>query len=228
MTLRMQKLVPLLCALMLCAGTAAASATDATYEYRILHPRYGDIGTYSNVVRQTGDLTEVSTELRVSVKVLGIVMYREEATRTEHWRGDRLVGFEGVTVTNGARLEVRGEAKGDNFVVTTPSGSITAPGKVHPSNPWARVVLETDMMMSTKSGRVDKVKVTGGNEEAVTFDGKSQRLKQFEIDGPKRQFVWFDSNNTVVAFRTEEDGAPIDFVLTRKAASASGRQSARH
>ena len=58
-----------------------------------------------------------------------------------------------------------------------------------------------------------------GSEEAVTFDGKPQRLKQFEIDGPKRQFVWFDNDNNVVAFRTEEDGAPIDFVLTRRDAS---------
>jgi len=228
MNLSVKKLVPLLCVLMLCAGTAAASATDATYQYRILHPRYGDIGTYSNIVRQTGDTTEVSTQLNVAVKVLGIVMYREEATRTEHWQGNRLVAFEGVTVTNGARLEVRGEAKGDNFVVSTPSGNVTAPGKVHPSNPWALAVLNTDFMMSTKSGRVDKVTVTGGKEEAVTFDGKPQHLKQFEIDGPKRQFVWVDNNDTVVAFRTEEDGSPIDFILTRREASDSGQQSAQH
>jgi len=118
-------------------------------------------------------------------------------------------------VTNGAKLAIHGEAKGDQFLVTTPDGTVAAPGKVHPSNPWGSSVLKTDVMMGAKTGRVDNVKVSGGELVPATFDGKTFQLHRFEIDGTKRQFVWFDDNGVAVAFQTEEDGAPIDFILSR-------------
>jgi hypothetical protein len=48
------------------------------------------------------------------------------------------------------------------------------------------------------------------------------RLHQYEIVGDKRQFVWLDSSGTPVAFRTEEDGAPVDFVLASPQEAATG------
>lgn len=193
----------------------AAWATQTTYEYHIEHPRYGDIGTYTNVVKDFGDAIEVDSEIHVAVRMLGMVMYREEGTRTEHWQGNRLVGFDSITVTNGTRIEVHGEAKGDAFVVTTPSGTIAAPPQVHPSNPWALQVLDTDMVMSTKSGRVERVNVSGGEIESVNFDGQELRLHHYDVVGTKRDEVWLDDRGVSVAFRTEDQGSPIDFILSR-------------
>ena len=156
--------------LLLCRPVAAA---DADYEYHIEHPTYGDIGTYSNIVRDFGDHIQVDTQLHVAVRLLGVVVHREEATRTETWQGGRLVRFDGVTETNGTKLAIHGEARGDQFVVTTPSGTITAPGRVHPSNPWSATVLNTDIMMSAKSGRIEKVSVSPGTIEQVKFDGQN-------------------------------------------------------
>lgn len=202
------------------AGTAlalwplAAPASTVVYDYHIEHPRYGDIGTYSNVVKQTGDDAEIDSELHVAVKLLGIVMFREDAKRVEHWKNNRLVAFTGVTVTNGTRIELAGRAQGDKFVITRQDGTITAPARVHPSNPWAPMVLESDVMMSTRTGDVDKVRVSGGEVDAVTFDGKPFRLHRYEIDGTARNFVWLDDGGVAVAFRTERNGTPIDFVLS--------------
>jgi Family of unknown function (DUF6134) len=192
----------------------AAWASQTVYEYHIEHPRYGDIGTYTNVVQDQGGGTEVHSDLRVAVKILGIVMFREEGTRTEEWRGNRLVGFNATTDTNGDTITVHGEAKGDAFVLTTPTGTIDAPPQVHPSNPWAAHVLDTDFMMSTKTGHVERVSVTGGKVEPVTFDGKQFQLHHYDVVGTKHQQVWLDDQGTVVAFRTEEDGSPVDFILT--------------
>lgn len=192
-----------------------AHAADTVYEYHIEHPRYGDIGTYRNTIRETGADAQVDTDMHVAVKVLGIVVFREDAKRTENWQGDRLMRFASVTDTNGTKIEVHGEAHDDSFIVTTPTGTITAPAQVHPSNPWTTKVFDTDVMMSTKSGRVEKVSVTGGRIEPVTFDGIDFRLKRYDIVGTKRQSVWLDDRGVPVAFRTEEDGASVDFVLNR-------------
>src|SRR6185437_16439575 len=155
----------------------------------------------------------IQTELKVAVRKIGIVVYRQEARRAEHWRHDRLMSYESVTVTNGDKLEVRGEARGNGFAITTPSGTVMAPGNVHPSNPWSAMVLKTDYMMSTKTGRLTHVQVKGGQEQPVALAGATMRLRQYEIISDKQQFVWLDSRGTPVAFRTEEDGAPVDFVL---------------
>jgi hypothetical protein len=74
-----------------------AVAAAETFEYRIDHPTYGEIGRYVNIVRQGRGETEVDSELRIAVKVLGITVYREEAQRVEHWRSDMLVSFDGTS-----------------------------------------------------------------------------------------------------------------------------------
>jgi hypothetical protein len=205
----------------LAAGPARAASE--VYAYRVIHPTYGEIGTYTNIVDRSGDDTDVQTELKVAVRKIGIVVYRQEARRAEHWRNDRLVSFEGVTITNGNKLEVHGEARQGGFAITTPSGTVMAPGNVHPSNPWSAMVLDTDYMMSTKTGRLVHVRVSGGEERAVALAGSTRRLHQYEIVGDKHQFVWLDERGTPVAFRTEEDGAPVDFVLASRHEAANDR-----
>jgi Family of unknown function (DUF6134) len=192
-----------------------AVAAAETFEYRIDHPTYGEIGRYVNIVRQGRGETEVDSELRIAVKVLGITVYREEAQRVEHWRSDMLVSFDGTTVTNGNRIELHGEARNGGFVITTPSGPVVAPANVHPSNPWSPAVLKADVMMSTRTGRIMPVAVTGGEERTITLAGHQMRLHQYEVVGEKHQFVWFDESGRPVAFRTEQEGSNIDFVLVR-------------
>lgn len=191
-----------------------ALAARELYQYRVIHGTYGDIGTYTNSVERSGDQIRVDSELHIAVKIVGIVVFREEARRSEYWRNDRLVSFDGVTVTNGNKLEVRGEARDGGFAVTTPAGTVMAPAGVHPSNPWSPMILNAPVMMSTKTGRLVGVHVTGGEEEPVAFDGNTRRLHQYEIVSDKHQFVWFDDRGVAVAFRTEERGDPVDFVLT--------------
>src|SRR5215471_232100 len=118
------------------SGPAFAGSTQS-YTYTIQHPQYGDIGTYVDTVVQDGDTRRIETKMHVAVKILGITMFREEADRTEIWRGDRLVGFDGVTTTNGEAMEVHGKAQGDAFLIQSPRGTEIAPADIYPSDPWA-------------------------------------------------------------------------------------------
>lgn len=198
-------------------------AAGQVYEYRIEHPKYGDIGTYTNTVEQNGDSTDVRTDLRVAVRFLGFVLFRQEATRIEHWQKDRLISFTGTTETNGDKIEVRGEARGAQFVVVTPTGTYTAPANVHPSNPWSPQVLNTDVMMSTKTGKVENVRVIPSGEEPVTFNGVPMRLHRYEIISDKDQLVWLDDRGVTVAMRSPENGVPVDFVLKSNSPQTASR-----
>lgn len=203
------------------AQATSAVAAPQILTYQVEHPTYGNIGIYSNTIDQKGDSIDVRTQLHVAVKVLGISMFKQDADRLEHWEKGRLTAFQGGTDDNGKQIAIDGKAQGDSFVILSPLGNFTAPAKVHPSNPWGAQSLNTDVMMSTKTGRVMNVVVTDTGEANVTLDGQTVKLHQYFIEGEKHQVVWLNDAGVVVAFQTEEDGQRITFVLQKDAPAAA-------
>lgn len=197
-----------------CVTPVSAYAATHVLTYNIEDPTYGTIGTYTNIVSQNGASADVRTELHASVSVLGVRLFHQDATREEQWQNQRLVTFRSTTDDNGTNITVNGQANGSSFVIHSSSdGTVTAPPQVHPSNPWAPFLLHTDVIMSTKTGKVNRVAVTDTGEVGMTFDGRSMRVRQWFVDGDKHQVVWLDSRGVVVAFQTQENDKPISFVL---------------
>jgi hypothetical protein len=205
-------------------GGGAAAESRQTYTYDVEHPRYGNIGTYTDTVTRDGDTRRIDTKMRIAVKVLGITMFREDADRTETWRGGRLVGFDGVTVTNGKSVKIHGRAQGDRFDITTPSGTTHAPAGVYPSTPWSAALPNPSFMMSTRSGQVLPAKETGPEPAVVSLYGAQIPVRHYEIQTDKRQDVWLNARGIPVRFRTVEDGTPIDFVLSAEQVAQLRRQ----
>lgn len=211
-------------AMLALAPVAFAQGPTEVLTYNVEHPSYGNIGTYTNTVSQDGNVANVRTDLHIAVKVIGIQLFHQDATREERWDNEHLVSFKSNTDDNGTQIGVTGQADGNAFHITsTANGSLTAPPQVHPSNPWAPFVLDTDTMMSTKTGKVSPVVVKDTGEVTMTFDGKQMRVHQWFVDDDKHQVVWIDDRGVVVAFQTQEQGSPINFVLkTETAAVAPG------
>jgi hypothetical protein len=223
----MQKLALTLASSVFAASLAAiplalAQGSTEVMTYNVEHPTYGNIGTYTNIVSQDGNTADVHTDLHIAVKVVGIRLFHQDATREERWDNQQLVGFKSTTDDNGTQIAVTGEAEGNGFHInSTAAGVVTAPPQVHPSNPWAPFVLHTDTMMSTKTGKVTPVVVKDTGVVTMTFDGKPMRVQQWFVDDDKHQVVWIDDHNVVVAFQTQEDGSPINFVLKTETASGA-------
>jgi hypothetical protein len=173
-------------------------------------------------VSQDGNAADVRTDLHIAVKLVGIQLFHQDATREERWSNEHLVGFQSTTDDNGTKIGVTGAVDGTNFVIhSTANGTVTAPPQVHPSNPWAPFILQTDTMMSTKTGKITPVIVKDTGEVTMTFDGRAMQVHQWTIDDDKHQVVWIDDRGVVVAFQTPEQGAQINFVLKTEAASAA-------
>jgi hypothetical protein len=195
----------------------AASANPQRLVYTIHHSRYGTIGTYSNAVEKTGDGTTVTTEAHIRVSIIGVVLYRQDVSRQERWKNDRLVSFHGITTVNGHPLELTGAAQGDNFMLMSPEGEIVAPANVRLANPWSPDVLHGDTLLTPDRGRMEKVQVKGGEETSVTVNRRAVRAKRYEIDrldGQKRYEVWLDERGTPVMFTSYIMDAAITFTLT--------------
>lgn len=202
---------------MLVQSGPAWSASFDRMVYRVQHPRYGNIGTYSNAVEKAGNVTTVTTEGHIAVTLLGVVLYRQEISRQERWSADRLVAFHGVTTVNGKSVELTGSADGDRFVLMSPDGPIVAPASVRIANPWSADVLRGDTLLTPDRGRLENVQVKTTEETSLAINGRTTRTKHYEIDridGTKRYEVWLDDQGTPVQFITYNPNGMVTFILT--------------
>ena len=203
---------------LVCAGGAGtvAAETPAQFIYRVSHSTFGDIGSYSNTVEPGRDGTTVQTRAHFEVSLLGLKMYREDAARTERWQGNRLVSFQGVTDKGKGPVEVKGEAHGNSFVITSPlQGTITAPASVHPANPWSNNFLSSNTMMRPDDGKIEQVRIGSGQETSVKIDGATISTVKFEIDGSTKYTVWLDTRGVPVKFVADDDTGKVTFTLAK-------------
>lgn len=194
-------------------GSAVHAASPMQLTYRVTHSVFGNIGTYSNTIKPAAGGTTVQTRAHFEVKMLGVKMYREDAQRTERWQGNRLVWFSGVTSKGNNSTVVKGEARGNSFVINSPQGTITAPASVHPANPWSANFLASSTMMRPDDGKIEKVRVSAGQPTTLTLDGRPVRAEKYEVNGSTRYDVWLDREGVPVKFAADDDSGTVTFTL---------------
>jgi hypothetical protein len=191
----------------------AVAGQTQSFVYKVVHPDYGTIGTYTNEIARDGETIHVASRLEIAVRFLGMALYTQQANRHEEWRRGRLVSFRGVTIINGKRVDITGDAVGDRFVVTSPRGTVEAPADIKPTNPWSPQFFEAATLMSTSTGRVLDAHVTSRRDTVVGTDGKPVTVRRFDVISDKRETVWVDDSDVTVGFRVIEEGRPVDFIL---------------
>jgi hypothetical protein len=206
--------MPFLAALGLLTAVGPVRAQERAFDYSVVHPFYGTIGTFTENIARTGGTTRIDSHVRVAVKILGIVVHREESDHVEIFHGDRLVTLRSATTTNGTRIDVQGEAQGDHFVVTSPSGVVEAPADIAPSDPWVLKQIGSGTVVSTKTGRIIPTRVTGGEQVTISLQGVMVSTRHFMAHGERQQDIWLNDQDVPVMFRSVEGGTPIDFILT--------------
>jgi hypothetical protein len=190
-----------------------ALAEQMVYTYAVRHPLYGEIGTFTDTIDRKPETMQIDGRLRIAVKFLGIVVYRQESDITAIMRGDRLVSLQSATNKDGEYLEVRGEAQGDQFVVNATGGSFAGPATSLPSDPFVLKGSGEGTMIFTDTGEIISVQVSGGDHGTVSVNGSAVSARHFIVEGVTRREVWLDNGGVPVKFRIVEDGTSIDFVL---------------
>ena len=203
-----------LAALGLMTAAIPACAQERAYSYSVVHPLYGTIGTFTESIARSDGTTRIESQLHIAVEMRGMVIHREEGDYAEIFRDDRLVSLRSATTTNGTRLDVRGEAQGDHFVVTSPTGVIEAPADVVPSDPWLLKDLGVGTVVSIETGRIIPTQVSGGEPAMVSLQGVMVATRHFVALGERQQEIWLNDQGVPVMFRSVENGTPIDFILT--------------
>jgi len=206
------------CAALLAVGVSpiAAKTPPQIYSYAISHPMYGSIGTYDRSSKDDEGFMRVDAHLRIVVRVLGVVVRRESADQTEVWRARQLISFQSLTSTNGRRSTISGAAAVNGFVVTSPSGTESAPSDVVASDPWSLNRIGPGTVVSTRTGKISAIEVTGGEPETIMLQGVPEPARHYHVNTAaqlNKWEVWINSRGVPIKFRSLETGGAIDFIL---------------
>jgi hypothetical protein len=200
----------------LLSAVPSRAAEPMQLVYRVSHPMVGDLGSYSCTVEHLGDGgSEILAREHIDARMLGIPVYRMDASDTERWQQNRLVSFSAVTTNANGRVEVTGEARGGRFVITSPHGTLTTVASVHPAEPCTADFLDSTILMRPDTGTLEAVRVSGGEPTSLSINGAIIPVRKYEIGGTTRYTVWLASNNLPVKFVIDDNSGKATFTLAK-------------
>jgi hypothetical protein len=205
----------LVCLGLLATGPAlAAEPAAGSYDYRIRHALFGDIGEHHVTVRREAGAIFVEHRAELAVEILGLTAFQRRSRFREVWRDDRLVEFEGLVEDNGEAFPVTARAAGDRLIIEGSAGRVEAPPGTAPSEPSLARAIEREWFFDSKTGALLHATVTRAGRDPLQLGQEVVAAVKYEITGELEQEVWFDATGVFAQWRLWRQGAAI--TLTRQ------------
>ncbi len=199
------------------AETAGQLALAPTKEDRIVFEilrNGGKIGEHAvTFTPGDADALRVTTDIAISVSVLGITAYRYEQAVEEVWRDDRLMSLSSRTNDDGTRKTVEGARNGAAFEVVDKDGeSRSLSGPVLTTSLWHRRTPYVSKLVGIEDGGIRKVTSESLGRETLRMGGGSLDTEHYRLTGDFTRDLWYDSRDRLVqaGFNTKRDGSRIE------------------
>jgi hypothetical protein len=203
--------------LLLAATTGAACAQDAAWPGRLGRyvfevTRDGTaIGTQVVEVKQQGDTLVATTESKIAVKFLGVVVYRLHQVLTETYQAGRLVVVRGETVDgNGKRIaEVKRDA-GDRWTGRYNKDARGFDCDCTATPMWNIASTRATGMIEASEGRLRQVAIVDRGTDTLDLPEGKVATRHFAVQGEIERDVWYNAaGNLVAATQLGSDGSKI-------------------
>ena len=183
-------------------------------DYRVLRDGF-EIGRHKVLFRHDGGGTmTVDTEVRITVSLLFITLYRYRLDATETWRGERLVALESTTDDDGDLYTVRAVAEGDGVRIDAGAESWTAPAATVPSSLWRREMARGLILIGVERGEALSVVFREIGRETVKAGGAEISATKIVVSGDLERELWYGEDGFLVHLRLiGRDGSTISYEL---------------
>ncbi|AWK89967.1 DUF6134 family protein [Azospirillum thermophilum] len=190
-----------------------AQAADYLFEIR----RNGTpVGTHRVTLQPDGERLRVEAHSEITVRLLGIPVYRFDYRSDSLWAGGRLQSLQTVTDDDGTVTRVGARADGGSLLVEGADGRVGAPAGLMPTDHWNPAVIGARQVLNTITGKINEVRMTReGREEVPAGDGRRSATR-YSYRGDLEATVWYDDAGSWVGLRfAARDGSTIDYVCRR-------------
>ena len=170
------------------------------------------IGTHTISRRSLDNRLVVEARTRISIKLLGIELYRFRYDTREVWDGDGLLQLVASVDDDGEQISFEGQRTGDRFVWSDGRTESSHAMPVYPTNHWNAGVLGQNAVLNTLTGKINNVTIMDEGRETLDYAGSSQPASRYRYDGELQLVSWYDSQGRWLAMRfTTDDGSTIEY-----------------
>ncbi len=156
-----------------------------------------------------GDEVQVTSQTKITVKLLGATIFDIEGYGEEKYKNNKLISFQSKTKQNKKEKFVNLELniENNNFTIKGSSYSGEASKDNIIGNWWNHKLLQAQSQISPVSGSIKEQVITFIANEKIELYGKSYETQHFKLeskdkslsDNKKLNFdIWFDNNTGLI------------------------------
>jgi hypothetical protein len=175
------------------ANAATNASSDMIWNFQALLDGK-PIGTHRFSISAQGDERTLVSVADLTVKFLGLTVYRYRHKATEQWRGDCLRALSATTDDDGQLSSVRSAQDGNVFSVMTPT-AVSVPGCVMSYAYWNPAMRAQTRLLNAQTGRLDTVSIVRVDSAAKAgAHGLPSGAMKFRINGQTNPIdVWYSA-----------------------------------
>ncbi len=185
------------------ASLLATRARAAPADLAFVVIREGrEVGTHTVRFREEAGLLRAVSEVRITVRLAGFVVFRYAHDTEEAWRADRLVALDSRLDRNGRAMASLARAEGARLRLRGPGGEALLPAAAAPLTWWRAASLVPGVpLFDPREGRPVEPQLERRAE------GGGQRVT---LIGGEGAVILYDAAGTWVGFETTgEDGSRV-------------------
>ena len=173
------------------------------------------IGEHSVRFDVDGDNLTVRTEVRITVKVGPVPVYKYSQTCTEKWSGRQLQSVDVNTASNVSRETVSARRTPDGMRIQPAGGdAYTAPADTHPMTHWNRFSHQSATAFNPQDGKLLKQTLVGRQADSVKLaDGSAISATRWTVTGDGVMDDYYDAQGVWAGLHAKvQDGSYVDYL----------------
>ena len=177
-----------------------------------------EVGQHRIAFRREDGSLLVQSRLEIEVKLLWVTAYRYEQTRSEVWRGRKLVELASVANDDGTFYDIEGRAGPNGMRVTSgrSGNSWTLPPDSVPASYWnvSMVTAKGRPLVDAQSGTILDATVKTIGRERVKVGGQDVVATHYRLGAEQPRDLWYDAQGRWVKMRAKgHDGSVAEWIL---------------
>ena len=175
-----------------------------------------EIGEHKITFNQTGgDLqVDINTDIKVTLPLIGIAVYRFEHQGHEVWRNGQLAALTSKTYDDGTDHKVDAAADGAALAVKSDIVDQTSAATIIPASLWNPALMQQSVLLNTLDGHEMPVQIETVGMEPVDVKGAKRDAKHIRVTGGLERDLWYTPEGSLVRVSfAAKDGSKIEYVL---------------
>lgn len=190
----------------LCAAALPASANDTeagkTWDFRVFLDDK-EIGTHRFDLIERGGERQLTSQARMTVKILFVTAYSYDHQDVEHWNGGCLARLTSKTDDNGKKHHVDVQRRDGETVVQTERGVQRLRDCALTFAYWNPAMLKQTQLLNSQDGEYVDVKIIEAGPDSIIVRGVRTPARRFEVRSKKLSIdLWYSPQDEWLALES--------------------------